>query len=189
MNVLSVDFDWIMEPSIEAYNHISVRDRFGPLRTWERINEAIPALDPKCNLSKLRTLYFFLLDKGKTVMYQTAPVMLDNLIADLFAKPENQIFWCTFRGYTPYTKEALESQEWITWRDANHPTELALEAPLQDENMELRFPNVPLTTKLLTVNKELTSFIMTDPNGDLDSYIKQTADSVNQSVKMLNARK
>ncbi|MBR3832300.1 MAG: ATP-binding protein [Mycoplasmataceae bacterium] len=31
-----------------------------------------------------------LLEKGKTVMYQTAPLMLDNLIADLFAKPENQ---------------------------------------------------------------------------------------------------
>ena len=31
------------------------------------------------------------LKKGKTVMYQTAPVMLDNLISDLFAKPENQI--------------------------------------------------------------------------------------------------
>ena len=31
-----------------------------------------------------------LLEKGKTVMYQTAPVMLDNLIADLFAKPESQ---------------------------------------------------------------------------------------------------
>ena len=31
-----------------------------------------------------------LLEKGKTVMYQTAPVMLDSLIADLFAKPENQ---------------------------------------------------------------------------------------------------
>lgn len=31
-----------------------------------------------------------LLKKGNTVMYQTAPVMLDNLISDLFAKPENQ---------------------------------------------------------------------------------------------------
>ena len=31
-----------------------------------------------------------LIKKDKTVMYQTAPVMLDNLIADLFAKPENQ---------------------------------------------------------------------------------------------------
>ncbi len=31
-----------------------------------------------------------LLEKGKTVMYQTAPVMLDNLISDLFKKPENQ---------------------------------------------------------------------------------------------------
>lgn len=31
-----------------------------------------------------------LIKKGKTVMYQTAPVMLDNLISDLFAKPEKQ---------------------------------------------------------------------------------------------------
>lgn len=31
-----------------------------------------------------------LLKHGKTVMYQTAPVMLENLISDLFSKPENQ---------------------------------------------------------------------------------------------------
>jgi DNA replication protein DnaC len=31
-----------------------------------------------------------LLKQGKTVMYQTAPVMLENLISDLFAKPEKQ---------------------------------------------------------------------------------------------------
>ncbi len=31
-----------------------------------------------------------MLKKGKTVMYQTAPVMLENLITDLFSKPENQ---------------------------------------------------------------------------------------------------
>lgn len=31
-----------------------------------------------------------LLGKGKTVLYQTAPVMLDTLISDMFAKPGNQ---------------------------------------------------------------------------------------------------
>lgn len=31
-----------------------------------------------------------ILKKGKTVMYQTAPVMLENLISDLFSKPEDQ---------------------------------------------------------------------------------------------------
>ena len=31
-----------------------------------------------------------LIKKGKTVMYQTAPVMLENLISELFAKPEKQ---------------------------------------------------------------------------------------------------
>lgn len=30
-----------------------------------------------------------LLEKGKTVMYQTSPVMLDDLISDMFSKPEN----------------------------------------------------------------------------------------------------
>ncbi|MBQ8802081.1 MAG: extracellular solute-binding protein [Tyzzerella sp.] len=105
------------------------------------------------------------------------------------ARPENQIFWCTFRGYTPYTKEALESQDWITWRDANHPTAAALEAPLQNENMTLRFPNVTVMSKVLTVNQELTSYIMADPNGDIDEYIKQATDSIQQSVDMANARK
>ena len=32
-----------------------------------------------------------LLENGKTVMYQTSPVMLDNLISDLFAKPDKQV--------------------------------------------------------------------------------------------------
>ena len=31
-----------------------------------------------------------LLKKGKTVMYQTAPIMLEKLISELFTKPENQ---------------------------------------------------------------------------------------------------
>lgn len=65
MNVLSIDFDWIMEPSIEAYNHISNTDRFGPLRTWEKIKAIIPGFDPQCDLSKFHDLFFLLLDKSK----------------------------------------------------------------------------------------------------------------------------
>ncbi len=105
------------------------------------------------------------------------------------AKPENQIFWCTFRGYTPYTKEALESQEWITWRDANHPTEAALETLLNAEGTKLRYPNVTVMSKVLTVNQEIHSNIMSNPNGDLKEYIKKAADSIQQSVDMVNARK
>lgn len=67
MNVLSVDFDWIMEPSIEAYNHISRGDALGPLRTWGKIYEVIPALNPECDLNKFNILYHLLLDKGKTL--------------------------------------------------------------------------------------------------------------------------
>lgn len=105
------------------------------------------------------------------------------------AQPENQIFWCTFRGYTPYTNSTLASAEWTSWRDENHPTELLLEEPLKNENMTLRFPNLPLMSKILTVNKELTSYIMSDPTGDFKTYIQQTADSLDQSIKMWNSRK
>lgn len=110
-------------------------------------------------------------------------------VIKFFAKPENQIFWCTFRGYTPYTKEALTSQEWINWRDANHPYEAALEPLLDNANMKLRFPNVTIITQVLAVNKELTSYIAADPTGDLNSYIKTAKDSLQRSLDMANARK
>ncbi len=65
MNVLSVDFDWIMQPCIEAYNHISQEERMGPLRVWEKIHNIIPGLNPECDLNKFQSLYFFLLEKSK----------------------------------------------------------------------------------------------------------------------------
>lgn len=110
-------------------------------------------------------------------------------VIKFFAKPENQIFWCTFRGYTPYTKETLSSEAWITWRDKNHPYEAALEPLLDNTNMTLRFPNVAIITQVLAVDKELTSYIATDPNGDLDSYIKTAKESIQRSLDMANVRK
>lgn len=102
---------------------------------------------------------------------------------------ESQLFWCTFRGYTPYKKSILESSEWIEWRDENHPTEALLEGPLQNESTELRYPNVSVMSRLLASDGEYLSLLSTNPDGDIDAYIKQITKSLQEAVDMDNARK
>lgn len=104
------------------------------------------------------------------------------------ARPENQIFWSTFRGYTPYTEEALTSEEWTTWRDENYPSEAKLEEMLKNVNKELHFPNSKLIGKLGNTNTQLLSSIIQDPNGDLEKIIKDATEDINQSIKILNLR-
>ena len=60
MNILSIDFDWIMEPSIEAYNYFIKEDPLGPAQSWERIFELIPNLNIDYDLNKYKTLFFVL---------------------------------------------------------------------------------------------------------------------------------
>ncbi|MBQ8804744.1 MAG: extracellular solute-binding protein [Tyzzerella sp.] len=104
------------------------------------------------------------------------------------AKPENQIFWSTFRGYTPYTEEALTSQEWITWRDENYPSEAKLEEKLKTVNAELKFPNATITNKLLDTSFEIVSNIISEPTGDVNTYIENAAEALNKSIEILQLR-
>lgn len=104
-------------------------------------------------------------------------------------QPENQIYWCTFRGYTPYKQSILESSEWIEWRDENHPTEALLEGPLQSEATELRYPNVTVMSRLLTADSEIHSNLVANPDGDIDAYIDQVTKSLQEAIDMENARK
>lgn len=89
MNILSVDFDWIMEPCIEAYNHISRGERMGPLRVWEKIYSIIPSLNPECDLNKFQALYFFLLDKGKTLKKEDIFIAMNHDQIYHFLEEEN----------------------------------------------------------------------------------------------------
>ena len=104
------------------------------------------------------------------------------------AEPENQIFWSTFRGYTPYTEEALASEEWITWRDEHYPSEAKLEEKFKVVNTELKFPNATITNKLLDASFQIVSNIIAEPNGDLNSYIEDAADTLNKSIEILQLR-
>lgn len=104
------------------------------------------------------------------------------------AQPENQIFWSTFRGYTPYTEEALASEEWIAWRDEHYPSEAKLEEKFKVLNTELKFPNATITNKLLDASFAIVSNIISDPSGDLDTYIEESADTLNKSIEILRLR-
>ena len=102
---------------------------------------------------------------------------------------ENQIFWCTFRGYTPYLKSVLESDEWISWRDANHPTEKWLEGPLMSESMDLRYPNLTVMSRIQSADSELQSYLAADPNPEnIDGYIQKVTKSIQDAIDMENAR-
>ncbi len=104
------------------------------------------------------------------------------------AKPENQIFWSTFRGYTPYTEEALTSEEWTAWRDENYPSEVKLEEKLKVVNTDLKFPNASITNKLLDTSFNIVTTIISDPASDVNALIDEATETLNNSIEILQLR-
>lgn len=66
MRILSIDFDWVMEPCIQAYNlYCRGLHDLGPVGSWNDIKTKIPAIDflnLEMDYKKFRQLYFFLQD-------------------------------------------------------------------------------------------------------------------------------
>ena len=64
MRILSIDFDWVMEPFIQAYNHYVRTSKSGPDNTWNHIKQMIPALESsfsfEMDYEKYAELYFFI---------------------------------------------------------------------------------------------------------------------------------
>lgn len=102
------------------------------------------------------------------------------------AEAENQIYFCESTGYVPYTSEASNNEEWITWSAEEFPGADALAKRMQSAPKDLKFPYSKLTNQLLTANSELISNIMNDPKGDVNGYVTEAANSLNKSIKMMN---
>lgn len=66
MRILSIDFDWVMEPFIQAYNQYSKQYDSGPDEAWQKIIDAIPAFafgqSLEMDYNKYMELYFFIRD-------------------------------------------------------------------------------------------------------------------------------
>ena len=65
MKVLSIDFDWVMEPCIEVYNDFACgRNIIGAAGTWDEIQKKIPAihsLNLEMDYTKYQELYNLIL--------------------------------------------------------------------------------------------------------------------------------
>lgn len=104
------------------------------------------------------------------------------------SRPENQNFWCTYRGYTPYTEEALSSQEWITWRDEVFPSEVRLEEILRGGENKIRFPHSELNVEVMNEMATILSSLIQDPKSDRNALINKAADTINQDIELLQLR-
>lgn len=68
MNILSIDFDWIMQPTIEAYNNLCHGNSpLGAKEIWEQIEMAMPGFEARCDLNRFTDLYFTLKEVMKNL--------------------------------------------------------------------------------------------------------------------------
>lgn len=109
-------------------------------------------------------------------------------VIKFFSQPKAQLLWCTYRGYIPYTNEAANSEEWITWRDETFPSAEKLTIQLLNTPEDLKLPYSQIGKTLMENSGKLHSKISSDPAADVDSYIQSVTENMNQAIELLNLR-
>lgn len=104
------------------------------------------------------------------------------------ARTDNQVEWCTFRGYVPYTKEAAADEKWLSYQNEYYPSAGLVMQMMANTPKELRFPNTQLVAHILSANANIKSIIMTEPDSDMDELIQNAAASINESIEIHNLR-
>lgn len=104
------------------------------------------------------------------------------------AETENQLEWCTYRGYVPYTNEAVNHETWTNFSAEKFPSAASILEKIQNTPAELRLPYSPVASSMNSACSRLSSMINSDSKGDLDSYIKEVTENVNKSLKLLEMR-
>ena len=103
-------------------------------------------------------------------------------------KAENQVQWGTETGYVPFTNEAAANEDWITWKNENFTSADALIAKMQAAPDDLKFPYCKVSGQIISGFREIISDITNDPKGDLDAYIEEEAEDLDQSIEYINKR-
>lgn len=104
------------------------------------------------------------------------------------AKTENQVYWCKSLGYVPYTEEASKDADYVAWAQENWPSASKVSEMLLNAPKELRGPYVGISNDILNANQYLMGSLYTDPTGDLDSYIKDASERIDEAIEILNLR-
>ena len=109
-------------------------------------------------------------------------------VIKFFSSPEPQLAWCTYRGYIPYTNECVNSEEWLTWRNENFPSAEKLTTQLINTPDDLRLPYCQIGKTLMSESSKLHSKISSDATANVDTYINEVTESLNQAIELMNLR-
>lgn len=104
------------------------------------------------------------------------------------ARTDNQVFWSTYRGYVPFTNEAAQHEDWLAFQQEVFPSSARLIEMMQNTPSDFRQPYGNYATTITSANKDMESFIMSEPNGDIDGYIQDAVNSINESIEILRLR-
>ena len=104
------------------------------------------------------------------------------------ASPEAQLFWCTYRGYLPYTNEAAESEEWITWRDEHFPSAKNITEGMISASADMKFPYTKVLASMLSANDTLYGEMELNGTSEIDRLIEEAGASIDKSIKITNMR-
>lgn len=109
-------------------------------------------------------------------------------VIKFLSSPEPQLAWCTYRGYIPYTNECVNSEEWLTWRNENFPSAEKLTTQLINTPDDLRLPYCQIGKTLMSESSKLHSKISSDATANVDTYINEVTESLNQAIELMNLR-
>lgn len=125
----------------------------------------------------------FICDTGNEAEMQGAYEFIKFL-----ASPEKQIHWSTNLGYVPYTEEASNNQEYVSWMEANFPSAKTVTQMLLQNPEGFGLPYVGIGNELLTANYNLFSAVGADPNGDVAGYIEEASARIDEALQIMALR-
>ncbi len=104
------------------------------------------------------------------------------------AQPENQAAWATVMGYVPYTEEGFKHQDFVDFANKNCPSLLTLPDKMRNAPQDMRLPYTYAWDYVLDANDYLFDQVSAHPDGDIDSYIKEAADTLNDAITVAAMR-
>jgi len=104
------------------------------------------------------------------------------------AEPQRQVQWAVDCGYLPYTEDAANSPEYVAWMEENFPAAKKVTQMLLNNPEGLGAPYVGIGNELLTAYYNLFSAVGADPDGDMDTYIKEASTRIDEALQILALR-
>lgn len=100
------------------------------------------------------------------------------------AQDENQAYWCEQTGYIPYTQSCSEYESYRTWMTENFPASEKLLNDLLLTDGALKLPYISVATDQLNANVLLMEQLYIDPNGDIQAYLEEAAETIDEALEI-----